>query len=79
LAQVAFDFVAVGEGGRELGSDLGHGAKMDRLWGFGEVGPRMTADRVLNPEGEQPTRSAGVTARFPMSMQCRRTKLWLLS
>ncbi len=24
-------------------------------------------------------RSAGVTARFPMPMQCRRTKLWLLS
>ena len=37
FAQVAFDLVAVGEGGREPGGDLGHGAKMDRLWGFGEV------------------------------------------
>ncbi len=34
---VAFDFVAVGQGGREPGGDLGHRAKMDRLPGFGEV------------------------------------------
>ncbi len=37
LAQVAFDPVAVGEGGREPGGDLRHGAKMARLCGFGEV------------------------------------------
>ncbi len=33
----AFDLVAVGEGGREPGGDLGHGAKMDRRWGIGEA------------------------------------------
>jgi hypothetical protein len=37
FAQMALDPVAVGEGGREPGGVLGHEAKMDCSWGFGEV------------------------------------------
>ncbi len=40
FAEVAFDLVTIGEGGGEAGGDLGHGAKMDCLWGFGEVSSR---------------------------------------
>ena len=65
LAAGSWQLAAVsGEGGRELGGDLRHRAKMGRLQGFGEYGrggprtecgiprivvPRTTADRVLNP------------------------------
>ncbi len=38
FAKVAFDPVAVGEGGREEGGVLRHQAKMDCWWGFGEWG-----------------------------------------
>ena len=33
--------IAVGERGREPGGDVCHGAKMDRLWGFGEGSRRF--------------------------------------
>ena len=36
-AKRALDLVAVGEGGGEPGGDLGHGTKMGRVVGFGEV------------------------------------------
>ncbi len=41
FAQVAFDLVAIREGGREPGGDLGDGPKMDRLRGFGEASTRL--------------------------------------
>ncbi len=50
FAQVAFNLVAVSEGGREPGGDLGHGAKMGRLSEFSEVqcpgGPRTECGRT---------------------------------
>ncbi len=44
FAQVAFELVTVGEGGREPGCDLRHRAKMDRLCWFGEVSPRSAKE-----------------------------------
>jgi len=51
FAQVALDPVAVGQGGREPGGDLGHGAKMDCLWGFGEVGGGFLGPRSSQANG----------------------------
>ncbi len=39
FAEVALDLVAVREGGREAGGDLGHGAKMGRERGGGQTNP----------------------------------------
>ncbi len=48
FAQVAFDFVAVREGGREPGGDLGHGAKMARSGGGWRS---FETDRRICPNG----------------------------
>ena len=39
FAQVAFNLVVVGESGRELGRDLGHGLKMQPAVSDGQRGP----------------------------------------
>ncbi len=49
-AEFALDGVAVGEGGREAGGDLGHQAKMGRLRGFGEVAAALRRPDALAVE-----------------------------
>jgi hypothetical protein len=57
FAEVALDPVAVGEGGREPGGDLAHGAKMGHGWRFGEVlSPQRASTLALPPSATLATR-----------------------
>ena len=60
FAKVTFDPVAVGEGRRKPRGDLGHRAKMDCLWGFGEVGRGHLATPL---RASPPTRMARESTR----------------
>ncbi len=62
FAQVAFDFVAVGEGSRELGGDLGH--RLVLVFRQQRLEPWMLTDRV--PTRVQPQR---VDAQVPWSCE----------